>query len=53
MNLIDFLYPISDLNFNEFFKEGLMEIQILISEKEVNSTFKSIWVLMKKYNIIS
>ena len=53
MNLIDFLYPISDLNFNEFFKEGLMEIQILISEKEVNSTFKTIWVLMKKYNIIS
>ena len=53
ISLYNYYYPLKNINLNKIFNEGVMELQILIEEKNFNDIFKKLKIIMNKYNIPS
>ena len=52
-NLYDFYYPLQNIELNKFFRGGIIELQILIEERNFKKKYVSLKKLLEQYKISS
>lgn len=53
VDLYDYYFPLNNIHINKFFINGIIEIQIIIEEKNFLESFKKLKEILNKYNIYS